>query len=102
MFRVWSKIVVASLVILGVDVFASDSKQRIDQSYEAGGNAVQRSLPAVLDDFGYRWNPSEAGTYTIRPDINPACRDFVIVTPPVTGLLKYHLFSPRAPPFPAS
>lgn len=102
MFRAWSKIVVTSLVILGVDVFASDNNQRIDESFEAASKAVQLSLPAVLDDIGSGWQPFLAGANTIQPNINLTYRAFSIVTVPLSVLLKYNPFSPRAPPVPAS
>jgi hypothetical protein len=51
MHRVWTKIVVASLIVLGDGVFASEIKERGDDRYEASGNVVQLSLPEVLDDI---------------------------------------------------
>jgi hypothetical protein len=101
MHRVWTKIVVASLIVLGDGVFASEIKERGDDRYEASGNVVQLSLPEVLDDIGYRWQPSLAGSNTIRLDIYLTYQSFAVVTVPVSDLLKYHPFSPRAPPVPA-
>jgi len=102
MHRVWTKIVVAGLIILGDGSFASEINERCDDRYESNGKAVQLSLPAVLDDIGSRWQPSLAGANTIRPDINLTYQVFAVVTVPVSDLLKYHPFSPRAPPVPAS
>jgi len=102
MHRVWKKIVVAGLIILGDGAFASESNERGDDRYESYGNAVQLSLPAVLDDIGSRWQSSLAGANTIRPDINLTYQVFAVVTVLVSDLLKYHPFSPRAPPVPAS
>jgi hypothetical protein len=102
MHRVWTRIVVAGLVILGEGAFASESNQRSDDRYEANGNAVQLSQPTVLDDAGSRGTPSLAGAYAIHPDINPAYQTFTAVTVPLSELLNYHPFNPRAPPLPAN
>jgi hypothetical protein len=102
MHRVWTKIVVAGLIILGEGAFASESNQHSDDSYEASGNAVRLSQPVVLDDAVSRWIPSLAGAHTIQPCINPTYQVFVAVTVPVPNPPKYHPFNPSAPPVPAS
>ena len=102
MHRVWSKIVVAGLIILGEGAFASECNQCSDGRYEASGNAVQLSQPAVLNDTGSKWEPSLAGANTIQPDINLTHQIFAAATVPVSGLLTYHPFNPRAPPVPAN
>lgn len=102
MHSVWRKIVVAGLVILGEGTFASESSHRSDDSHEAYGDTVELSQPTFLDDTVTRWQPSLVGANTIRPDINPGYLTFVAVTVPVSALLNYHSFNPRAPPVPAS
>jgi len=96
--RVWKKIVVVGLIILGEGAFASERNERSDDTYEANGNAVQLSQPTVLDNAGSKWQPSLSGANTIRTDINLTYQTFAVVTTPVSDLLKYHSFNPRAPP----
>jgi hypothetical protein len=102
MHRVWEKIFVAGLIILGENAFASESNGCGDDRYKANDNAVQLSQPTVLDDIGSRWQLSLACANTIQPDINQTYLAFAVVTLPVSDLLKYHPFNPRAPPVPAS
>lgn len=102
MHRVWLKIFVAGLIILGEDAFASESNQRIDSECEASGNAVQLTQPIALDVTGSRWQSPLAGTNTIWSDFKLTYQTFVVVVIPVSNLLKYHPFNPRAPPVPAS
>jgi hypothetical protein len=102
MHRVWTKIVVAGLIILGEGAFASDNNQRSNDWYEANGNAVQLSQPTVPDDAGSRWQRSLAGTNRIQTDINLTYQIFAALTAPTSDQLKYHSFNPRAPPVPAN
>ena len=102
MHRVWTKIFVAGLIILGEGAFASESNQRIDSKYEASGNAVQLSQPIALDVTESRWYSPLAGANTVWSDIKLTNQTFAVVTIPVSDLLKYNPFNPRAPPVPAS
>lgn len=102
MHRVWKKVVIAGLIILGEGAIASESNQRSDDSYETNSNAVQLAQPVVLDDTGSMWKPSPAGANTIQPDISLTHQTFAAETALVSDLLKYHSFNPRAPPVPAN
>jgi len=102
MHHIWTKIVVAGLIMLGEGVFASESCQRNDGRYEANSETLQLSPPVGLDEVGSRWKSSPAGTNKLQTDINPTYQIFAAVTVPVSDLLKYHSFNPRAPPVPAS
>jgi hypothetical protein len=102
MQSVWTKIVLAGLIILGDSSFASGSNQCGDDSHEANGNAVQLLQPAALDDAGPRWEPPLAGVNSIQTDINLAFKPFPAANLQLTALHKYHSFNPRAPPSPAN
>lgn len=102
MHRVWAKIFIAGLIILGDGAFASASNQRNDCKYEASGDAVQLPQPTVLDVTESGWQPPQTGATRIRSDIKLSYQSYAVVTVPVSDLLKYHPFNPRAPPLPAS
>jgi len=99
--RFWTKFVVAGLVVMGEGAFASESSERGNDRYESNGNAIQLSLPEVLDDAGSGPRPPMASANSTQPGINHSTQSFTAVTAPVSDLLKYHPFNPRAPPLPA-
>jgi hypothetical protein len=98
--RIWTKIVIAGLVILGEGAFASESNQRIDDRYEISANAVQLSQPADLDEAGTNSKPSLAAAKSIQPVSSLAYQSIAAVSVPVSGLIKHHPCNPRAPPVP--
>jgi hypothetical protein len=102
MQRVWAKLVIASLIILGDSVFSSESTLRSDDSHKLGSITAQPLLLPLLD----AGNPpqdqdmQESGPvwrYSDLPCLVPA-----VFTAPLGESPKYHAFNPRAPPVPAS
>lgn len=101
MQSIWTKIVLAGLIILGDSAFASECSQCGDDCHEANGNTVQLLQPAALDDAGPGWKPPLALANSILTDINLAYKPFPAVNVQLTALHKFHSFNPRAPPVPA-
>ena len=101
-FRACSKIVVASLVILGMDAIASENSQRTDESFEAARNSVQLPHPAIPDGAIFMSKIAVACTSTLWPCISLDDLIVTAVTVPALEPLKYRRFNPRAPPVPAN
>jgi hypothetical protein len=100
MQSVWTRIVLAGLIILGDSLFASESSQYSDDSHEAG-NAVQLLQAAGLDSAGPGWQPPVAGTNSLQTDSNLTFKPFPAINVQLITLHEFHSFDPRAPPVPA-
>jgi len=102
MHRIWAKIAIAGMILMGDGAFAYESNECGDDGYKSVSNAVQLSQPAVVDDNGPGWQPYLAHANKMQPDINPDYQIFAVAIVPVPDPQKYLPFSPRAPPVPAS
>jgi len=101
MQRVWAKLVIASLIIMGEGVFASESKLRSDDSPEAGSITAQLLLLPPLD-AGESWRyPDVQASCPVWRDSDLPCLVPAVITAPLIGSPRDHTFNPRAPPVPA-
>lgn len=103
MRRLWTKFVVASLIILGEGAFASEISQRTDDRHENVDNPAVISQSVIPADSASSYNPvasfcNDGG----RPQITLTHYKAVVVSVLTSGSFEYNPFSPRAPPVPAS
>ena len=102
MHHVWTKIVVAGLIILGEGAFASESSEFGDDWYEADRNIAQLSQSLVQNADESMWQPPPlACVDATRIQTGTACQTFAAASVLLLNQLRYHSFSPRAPPVPA-
>lgn len=102
MRRLWAKIVVASLVILGEGALAFEICQRSDDRHASGGNHAAVSQEIILDDPGSSGNPSSACIDIVWPKAGLARHKIVVASVLSSAPFEYRPCNPRAPPVPAS
>ena len=102
MHRLWAKIVVAGLIILGEGALASEISQRSDDRHENGENPALISQPVILDDSGSSCNPAFICIDGVRPQITLTHYKVAVAGVLTSDTFEYHPFNPRAPPVPAS
>lgn len=100
MYQIWTKIVVASLILLGDSALASEINHRSDVEAVASGNTVQVSQTESLDDSGPRWQPILTGANSIQTKVNHKYKTLAPVVHSIAYTSKYDIYNPRAPPFP--
>lgn len=102
MSRLWARIVVATLVILGEGALASEISQRSDDRHENGSNHAVISQEIILDDPGSSWNPSSACIDIVWPNASLTRFGIAVVSVFTSASIEYRPYNPRAPPVPAS
>ena len=101
MQRVWAKLVIASLIILGDGVFASESTLRSDDSPEAGSITAQPLLLPHLDAGNPPQDPDMQESDPALPDSDITWLIPALPPAPLNGTSGHHAFNPRAPPISA-
>ncbi len=100
--HIWTRVFVASLILLGDGVFASEINHSDDVDAVAGDHSFQISLPALLDESGTKWQPLVPGVNTAETTYHPASQTISAASHAVLDTRTYHPLNPRAPPIPAN
>ena len=100
MYQIWTRIVVASLILLGDSALASEINQRSDAEAIASGNTVQVSQAESSDDSGSRWKPIFTGANSIQSKVNLRYQTLAPVVHSIAYTSNYDIYNPRAPPIP--
>jgi len=99
--QIWTRVFVASLILLGDGVFASEINHSDDINAVTGDNIFQISLPALPDESGTKWQPLLPGVSTAETTYNRTSLTITAASHPVPDTHTYHPLNPRAPPIPA-
>lgn len=97
-YQIWTRIVVASLILLGDSAIASEISQRNDTEAVVSGNTVQISQPESLDDSDSMWQPLLTGANSIQNKVTHRYQTSTTLANANTNSSEYSLYNSRAPP----
>ena len=99
--QIWTRVLVASLFLLGDGAFASEINHPNDSETVTSGNVFQIPQSALLDDPGSNSQPILPSVNGKQTAFNLTTQTNAAVTHSVLDTHKYHPLNPRAPPIPA-
>ena len=97
-YQIWTRIVVAGLILLGDSAVASEISQRSDTEAVVSGSTVQISQPESLDDSDSIWLPLLMGAGSIQDKVTHRYLTSTTLAKANTNSSEYSLYNSRAPP----
>ena len=102
MHLIWTRVLVASLILLGDGAFASEITHSNDVETATNSSIFKVSLPTLLDDTGSDTHAIPPGVNTAKTAFNLTSQTNAAASHLVFNANKYNPINPRASPTPAN